>query len=557
LKLLGILPNNFFTTHGIHWGAAAMVMLFSFALADRIRLLKKEKNEALSARVLEHERAEAAQNEAAQAWQSTFDAIGSCVCLLDRNGLVLRANQAALDLLGRTDKDILYEPLSSLLKEASGSVSSSPPPGFDSGLNRVESFIEFKNRWYSFRRDPICGEDESVIGSVYVMTDVTNQKELEQQLFQAQKMDAIGRLAGGVAHDFNNLLSVILSYAEFLVDSATDDDAKADAQEIVKAGRRAAALTAQLLAFSRKQVLKPSLLHPSDVINDLSKMLSRLMGENYKLSLALSPKIGRIFFPKGQLEQILVNLVVNAKDALPANGEVAIETEWLDLATSKQTTTGELPAGKYLSLRVRDSGKGMDAATVARIFEPFFTTKGPTKGTGLGLAMVYGCVRQSGGAIDVLSAKGKGTRMTVYLPQADESATASSQPPVWEKTHGKNQKVLVVEDEATVAAVIRKILSSAGYMVLEARSAEAALELLDRQAQPVDFLLTDIVMSGMTGLELGAKVAERFANMKILYMSGYGFEALSQQGIDPASIHLLAKPFTREELLGVLRGQEE
>jgi CheY-like chemotaxis protein len=199
----------------------------------------------------------------------------------------------------------------------------------------------------------------------------------------------------------------------------------------------------------------------------------------------------------------------------------------------------------------------MDAATVARIFEPFFTTKGPTKGTGLGLAMVYGCVRQSGGAIDVLSAKGKGTRMTVYLPQADESATASSQPPVWEKTHGKNQKVLVVEDEATVAAVIRKILSSAGYMVLEARSAEAALELLDRQAQPVDFLLTDIVMSGMTGLELGAKVAERFANMKILYMSGYGFEALSQQGIDPASIHLLAKPFTREELLGVLRGQEE
>ncbi len=555
LRILGLVPNSFFTTHSIHLGSAAMVMLFSFALADRIKLLKEDKNEALSARVLEHKWAEAAQKEAAQAWQSTFDAIGSFVCLLDRQGLVLRANQAALDLLERTDKDILHKPLSALLKEASGSVSSTPPPGFDSGLERVESFIEFKNKWYSFRRDPICGADDTVIGSVYVMADVTAQKELEEQLFQAQKMDAIGRLAGGVAHDFNNLLSVILSYGEFLVESATDADAKADAQEIVKAGNRAAALTAQLLAFSRKQVVRPALLHPSDVISDLSKMLSRLIGENYKLSLELTPKFGRIFFPKVQLEQILVNLVVNARDALPANGEVAIQTDWVTLETPRQTTTGELPRGRYLSLCVRDSGKGMDAATAARIFEPFFTTKGPGKGTGLGLAMVYGCTHQAGGAIDVLSAKGKGTRMTVYLPSADESAAVSSQPPVWAKTQGSGQRVLVVEDEAPVAAVIRKILSAAGYHVLEASSAEAALELLDREAQPMDYLLTDIVMSGMTGLELGAKVATLFPTMKVVYMSGYGFEALSQHGIDPASIHLLAKPFTREELLGTLMGQ--
>jgi signal transduction histidine kinase len=555
-RLLGIFPHTFITVHSMEVGNALEVVLLSFALADRIKLFEKEKNDAIAARVLEHERSEATQREAAQAWQGTFDAIGSCVCLLDKNALLLRANQATLDLLERAEEDILGKPLRTLLKDASGSASSSPPPGFDSISERVESFIDFKNGWYSFRHDPIHGPGETVMGSVYVMTDVTAQKELEEQLFQAQKMDAIGRLAGGVAHDFNNLLSVILSYAEFLVESATDPETKADALEIVKAGRRAATLTGQLLAFSRKQVVRPAFLNPNEIIHDLSKMLGRLMGENYKLSLDLTPKVGRIFFPKGQLDQILVNLVVNARDALPASGEVAIETEWVELAAPKQTTTGELRSGKYLKLCVRDWGKGMDAVTVARIFEPFFTTKGLGKGTGLGLSMVYGCAHQSGGAIDVISHQGKGTCMSVYLPRADDAASKTSLPPMWDKAQGQGQRVLVVEDEPPVAAAIRKILSAVGYRVFHASSAEAALELLEREAEPMDILLTDIIMSGMTGVELGSTVAEQFPNTQILYMSGYCFEVLSQQGIDPATVHVLPKPFTREELLGALMGRE-
>jgi CheY-like chemotaxis protein len=302
-------------------------------------------------------------------------------------------------------------------------------------------------------------------------------------------------------------------------------------------------------------VLKPSLLHPNDIIQDLSKMLNRLMGESYKLSLALCPQAGRIYFPKGQLEQILVNLVVNARDAMPSKGEVAIETEWVEFTAPKPTTTGKIPPGHYLRLCVRDSGKGMDPATAARIFEPFFTTKGLGKGTGLGLAMVYGCAHQSGGAIDVLSVRGKGTCMTVYLPRASDASALTSVPPLWDKTQGQGQRILVVEDEPPVAAAIQKILSTAGYHVLEASSAESALELLDRESEPMDILLVDIILSGMTGLELGAKAKDRFPAMNILYMSGYGFEALAEQGIDPATIHLLAKPFTRDELLGALTGK--
>jgi CheY-like chemotaxis protein len=198
----------------------------------------------------------------------------------------------------------------------------------------------------------------------------------------------------------------------------------------------------------------------------------------------------------------------------------------------------------------------MDPATAARIFEPFFTTKGLGKGTGLGLAMVYGCAHQSGGAIDVQSARGKGTCMTVYLPRA-EANTLTSVPPLWDKTQGQGRRILVVEDEPPVAAALRKILSTAGYHVLEASSAESALKLLDRESEPMDILLTDIILSGMTGLELGAKAKDRFPTMDILYMSGYGFEALAEQGIDPATIHLVTKPFTRGELLGALKGQAE
>ncbi|MCU0662978.1 MAG: ATP-binding protein, partial [Myxococcota bacterium] len=400
--------------------------------------------------------------------------------------------------------------LSALLKQASGSTSSSPPPGFDNVLERVESFIEFGHRWYSVRRDPIRSEEDVPTGSVHIMTDVTAQRELEQQLYHAQKMDAIGRLAGGVAHDFNNLLSVIISYGEFLVESAQSSAVKDDALEIVKAGHRAAGLTRQLLVFSRKQPPKFSVLTPDGVVNDLSKMLSRLIGENHHLRLELSAASGRIHFDKAQLEQILVNLVVNARDATHGSGEIVIRTQCLHLPSPKQVMTGELPAGRYVTIDVHDSGLGMDNAVLPRIFEPFFTTKGPGKGTGLGLAMVYGSVHQAGGFIHVSSKVGQGTQLTVYLPRIDETMGRSSAPPSWKGTTKRGQTVLVVEDETPVRAAICKILVSTGFQVLQAQSAEAALEVFEHTTQPVDILLTDIVMPGMNGVELAAKTSEWF-----------------------------------------------
>jgi signal transduction histidine kinase/ActR/RegA family two-component response regulator len=552
---LGLLPNVLLTQYGITLGSGAEVMLLSFALADRIKTLEKEKNAALAAKLAEQEHAQSAQREAAQAWQTTFDAIGSGVCLLDRQGRVLRSNRAFSEILKAPPDNIVSAPLSVLLKEASGRNSSGAPPGFETPAQRDEFFIEFRNRWFSVMHDPIPASSGETLGSVHVMTDVTRQRELEQQLYHAQKMDAIGRLAGGVAHDFNNLLSVIISYGEFLVDSASDHSARQDALEIVKAGHRAAGLTRQLLTFSRKQVLQPAVVSPNDVINDLSKMLARLIGEHLELKLHLAAEPTLVLFDKAQLEQVLVNLVVNARDAMENRGTIIVETKCVELVAPGKLVTGEIQAGRYVTISVVDTGVGMDNLTQSRIFEPFFTTKGVGKGTGLGLAMVYGAVHQAGGVIGIDSAPGRGTRMTLYLARVEANIRRSSLPASWESASGQGQCVLVVEDEAPVRAAIQKILRASGYQVLEAFSGQGALDILEHTEQKVDILLTDIVMPEMSGVELSKTVQELYPGLEILYMSGYGFETLTDHGVDPESVRILGKPFTRGELLEAVAGQ--
>ncbi|MCU0662975.1 MAG: ATP-binding protein [Myxococcota bacterium] len=553
-RVLGFLPNIFLTEYGVELGSAMEVVLLSFALADRIKQLEKDKNAALAAKLREQEHAESAQRAAAKAWQTTFDAIGSGVCLLDGQGRVLRSNRALSEILQAPPDIIVGTALRDLLKEASGRYSSGAPPGFETPAEREEFFIEFRSRWYSVMHDPIAALCGPASRSVHVMTDVTQQRELEQQLYHAQKMDAIGRLAGGVAHDFNNLLSVIISYGEFLVDSAADDAARQDALEIVKAGQRAAGLTRQLLTFSRKQVLQPAVISTGDIINDLSHMLCRLIGEHLKLQLRLEPGPALVFFDKAQLEQVLVNLVVNARDAMDKTGEITVETSCVELPLPKTLNTGELPAGRYVTISVVDTGAGMDKATQSRVFEPFFTTKGVGKGTGLGLAMVYGAVHQAGGVIGIDSAPGRGTRITLYLARVEGDSKRSSVAATWASVAGQGQTVLVVEDEAPVRAAVQKILSASGYLVLEATSGRDALEILKNPEQSVDILLTDIVMPEMSGVELCAVALELYPDLKTLYMSGYGFEILTEHGVDPSSVRVIGKPFTRSELLAALTG---
>jgi signal transduction histidine kinase len=551
-KLLGILPNVIVTEYGVEFGSGLEVVLLSFALADRIKQLEKDRNAALAAKLAEQEHAESAQREATKAWQTTFDAIGSGVCLLDGQGRVLRSNRALSEILEAPPDKIVSAALRDLLKDASGRYSSGAPPGFETPAQREEFFVELKSRWYSVMHDPIAAPDGRTAGSVHVMTDVTQQRELEQQLYHAQKMDAIGRLAGGVAHDFNNLLAVIISYGEFLVESASDDSARQDAQEIVKAGKRAASLTRQLLTFSRKQVLQPAVVSTNDIINDLSHMLSRLIGEHLNLKLHLVATPAQVLFDKAQLEQVLVNLVVNARDAMDKSGDIIVETQRVELSAPKALVTGELQPGRYLAISVVDTGVGMDKATQSRIFEPFFTTKGVGKGTGLGLAMVYGAVHQAGGVIGIDSAPGRGTRVTLYLPRVEGDIRRSSLVVSWGSVAGQGQCVLVVEDEAPVRAAVQKILSASGYVVLEATSGREALEILKNPEQSVGILLTDIVMPQMSGVELCAAAQDLYPGLKVLYMSGYGFEILTEHGLDPASVRIIGKPFTRGELLAAL-----
>jgi two-component system, cell cycle sensor histidine kinase and response regulator CckA len=386
---------------------------------------------------------------------------------------------------------------------------------------------------------------------VIVNRDITERKQLEEQLYLSQKLEAIGRLSGGVAHDFNNLLGVIIGYSEALEARIPENDPFREAvDEIQKAGKRAASLTQQLLAFSRKQVLEPKALGLKIVIGELEKMLRRLIGEDIDLKIILPEKLGTIRADRGQIEQVLLNLVVNARDAMPQGGKLTIEAANSELSQSDVNRFRYVTPGRYVTLRVTDSGCGMDSELQSHIFEPFFTTKEKGKGTGLGLATVYGVIKQSGGYIWVDSEPGKGTTFRIYLPQVQESPEAA----IEEKPRAKlaltvSRTILVVEDEQSLRKLTRSILAEAGYFVLEARDALQAIQLSKETSAAIDLLLTDVVMPGMSGPQLAEELSPRRREMTVLYMSGYTDGALAAHGALEPGISVLHKPFTRDQLL--------
>ena len=467
-------------------------------------------------------------------------------------GRIVDCNEQFARMLGYTVDELLGMEISSLI--------------FPEDRDRVmvnilesrESLIEHAMRRKDGTRIFVeaCGRPNSP-GSARRHTanrDITASKQMEEMFRQAQKMEAVGRLAGGVAHDFNNLLSVIIGYSELILERPdTDTRVRQRCEEIKRAGDRAASLTRQLLAFSRQQVLEPRIINLNTFVTDIGKMLQRLIGEDIELRTSLDPGLGSVKADPGQIEQIIMNLAVNARDAMQEGGKLVIETANAVMDDKFAVRHPPSVAGSYVLLSVTDTGVGMNEETKARIFEPFFTTKEVGKGTGLGLSTVYGVVKQSGGFIWVYSEPGQGSVFKIYLPRTDEpeqpSRPAESAPELFRGT----ENVLLVEDEQAVRTLTRNLLENSGYVVLEADNGANAIEVAKQHLGPIHLLLTDVVMLGMKGPALAEKILAIHPEAKTLYVSGYAGSFGTQTGLIPEGASLVQKPFSRVTLLKKMR----
>ncbi len=410
-------------------------------------------------------------------------------------------------------------------------------------------------RWMYLNASAVRDGEGRPIYLLAYLRDVTERKNLEAQLQQAQKMEAVGQLAGGIAHDFNNLLTAILGSTELLLaDTTVADPRREDVQEISRAAHRAAGLVRQLLAFSRKQVMQPRLVNLNAIVQEMGGMLRRVVGERIALRLDLDPALGHVTADPGQLEQVLANLGVNARDAMPDGGALTIATANVSGPGLGSADDGLLPGGPLVALTVSDTGTGMDEHVLAHLFEPFFTTKELGRGTGLGLATVYGIVRQSGGHIQVASRLGEGSRFTVYLPRAEPAIRpAAPLVPADEPAPGGSETVLVVEDEEAVRHLLCRVLRGKGYRVLEASNAEAAIVAASAAAEPIHLLLTDIVMPGLGGPALAAQLAADHPALRVLFITGYAPEAVERRAHLIEAGGLLEKPFTADQLARKVR----
>jgi two-component system cell cycle sensor histidine kinase/response regulator CckA len=400
----------------------------------------------------------------------------------------------------------------------------------------------------------VCDGDKKTAFELFI-EDVTERRALEQQLQQSQKMEAVGRLAGGIAHDFNNLLMVISGYSEFLLDRLGPDPAlRGPAQEIAGASQRASSLTRQLLAFSRKQMLAPKILDLNGVVTENLKMLTRVIGEDIDLLMVPASSLGAVRADAGQIDQVIMNLAVNARDAMPSGGKLTIETSNVSLDEDYARFHAPLRAGEYVMLSINDTGLGMDSETQSHIFEPFFTTKGP-KGTGLGLSTVYGIVQQSGGYIWVYSEPGKGSTFKIYLPRVAERVEPAQvvvpEEPAF--TEPGTETILLAEDEANLRYLARQFLEKQGYRVIEAADGAIAMQIAVAHEGIIHLLLTDVIMPGMNGRELAQRISEIRPNTKVLYMSGYTENVIGHNGTLDADVRLLQKPFTLRDLKNTVR----
>jgi nitrogen-specific signal transduction histidine kinase len=378
-----------------------------------------------------------------------------------------------------------------------------------------------------------------------IYEDITERRRMESQLQQAMKMEAVGRLAGGVAHDFNNILTVITGYSELLLQKVgMGSPIHGELEEIKRAGDRAASLTQQLLAFSRKQIIEPKVVHLDYLVAEMHKMLTRLIGEDIALQAITGKSLGSVKIDPGQFQQILMNLVVNARDAMPGGGKIVIETGNVDLDEGYCALHPYVTPGRFVMLSVSDTGQGMSKEVKAHIFEPFFTTKERGSGTGLGLATTYGAVHQAGGSIEVNSEIGIGTTLKIYLPRVEEEAVKSAKDALPPDLPGGTETILLVEDEEMVLDLDVQILERLGYKVLRGTNGAEAIAVAQKYGERIDLLMTDVVMPGMNGSELATQLVLHHPEMKVLFTSGYSENVISHHGVLAEGVSFIGKPYT-------------
>lgn len=502
------------------------------------------------------ERSERSKEESLSLVRATLESTGDGILVVDRDGNIVDFNRRFVEMW-RVPKSLMQ---SKDIDEALGHVLDHlmDPDAFLAKVHKLHQQPEVSSSDTVVFKDGRVFERWSQpqmmsgkpVGRVWTFRDVSEQKRLEVELRQSQKMEAIGQLAGGVAHDFNNLLSVIQNYAVFVGETLDDDDPRReDVEEIRIAAGRAGSLTRQLLTFSRKEVVQPVVLNPNAAVDEVAKLLRRTLKEHIELDLKVGPEVRLIEIDPGSLHQVVMNLAINASDAMPDGGTLTVETRNVTFAGERQLRTGALPLGDYVCIGVSDTGCGMGPDTLERMFEPFFTTKPRGAGTGLGLATVYGIVEQAGGNIHVDSQPGLGTTFEVYLP-AVPSEISTDAPRRDLTSPGRGQTVLVVEDEDGVRRVVCRILSTNGYTVMAAASGSEALDLLIRQGRDVDLVLTDVIMPGISGRELADRIGELLPDMPVAYMSGY--EDLVAPGGGVHGRNYLLKPFSGDQLLEMI-----
>ncbi len=513
-------------------------------------------NRALEAEVAERKKAEEQLGDLNRRLEAVIDASPLAIIGLDLDGNVQGWSRSAEAIFGWSQDEVLGKPVPIVPEEgreefrglldrtAQGDTLS----GYVTERRRKDGKPVDIRLWAA----PLYGATGQVRGKIAVIADITEQRRLEQQLTQSQKMEAIGRLAGGVAHDFNNVITVVSGYGHMLLDGVKGNAELSEAAgEVLKAANRAAALANQLLTFSRHQVIQPKVIEVNALVRDMERMLARVIGEDIELQVLIRPGVGSVRADPSQIEQVLMNLVVNARDAMPTGGRLTVETANVTLDETYAQAHPGVAAGLYVMVAVSDTGTGMDAETRTHIFEPFFTTKERGKGTGLGLSIVYGIVRQHGGDIWVYSEPGKGTTFKIYLPQSGGVPVVADSPAALQATG--NETVLVVEDESGVRKLVREVLQRHGYNVLEAASARQAREVEAAHKGTIDLLVTDLMLPDSNGREVAEAMAASSPGIKVLYLSGYTDHVAIDHGGISETARFLQKPFSPETLARKIR----